>query len=270
MTIASPRHVAVPALDRGLSILLILARSNRGMSLVELSNAIGVSRSTVYSILATLQDHGFVLKDPQQKSYQLGVATFELGSAYLRRVNLIPAFNECAQRIVAACRETVKLAILDGRDVVYLGKQDGLHSVRLVAQIGSRMPAHATAVGKVLLAQLSNQAVEQLYADYELRKLTPNTISNLPSLLARLDLIRQQDYDYDHAESSLEIHCVAAPVRDHSGSVVAAISIGVPNDRLSVTWMQELTSLLLTQVRDLSRTMGWNGQIDHYSPASTN
>jgi IclR family KDG regulon transcriptional repressor len=261
MTITSPRHVAVPALDRGLSILLTLARSNRAMSLAELSSALGVSRSTVYSILATLQDHGFVIKDPQQKSYQLGVATFELGSAYLRRVNLIPAFNECAQRIVAACRETVKLAILDGRDVVYLGKQDGLHSVRLVAQIGSRMPAHATAVGKVLLAQLSNQAVEELYAGYELRALTANTISDLPSLLARLDLVRQQDYDYDYAESSSGIHCVAAPVRDHSGGVVAAVSIGVPNDRLSPAWMQELTELLLTHVRELSRTLGWNGQL---------
>jgi DNA-binding IclR family transcriptional regulator len=260
MTTSSPRHVAVPALERGLSILLTLARAGRAMSLAELSSALEVSRSTVYSLLATLQDRGFVVKDPQLKSYQLGVATFELGSAYLRGVNLIPAFNECAQRIVAACRETVKLAILDGRDVVYLGKQDGLHSVRLVAQIGSRMPAHATAVGKVLLAQLSDQEVRDLYVGYELRALTPHTISDLPSLLERLALVRRQDCDYDHAESNLGIHCVAAPVRDYSGGVVAAVSIGVPNDRLSPDWMRELTELLRAQVGELSRTLGWNGQ----------
>ncbi|MBC8074970.1 MAG: IclR family transcriptional regulator [Chloroflexales bacterium] len=262
MTATLTRHVAVPALERGLNVLLTLANVNKALTLAEISNAIGASRSTVYSILATLQDHGFVTKDTQQKSYQLGVATFELGSAYLRRVNLIPAFNECSQRLVALCRETVKLAILDGRDVVYLGKQDGLHSVRLVAQIGSRMPAHATAVGKVLLAQISDAALNDLYAGHELLALTRNTIRDLGSLLTRLDVVRRQGYDYDYAESNADVHCVAAPVRDHSGSVIAAMSIGVPNDRLSPQWMQELTGLLLQHAQELSRTLGWAGSVE--------
>lgn len=259
MTAATARHVPVPALERGLSILMTLARASRGLTLAEISDGLDASRSTVYSLLATLQEHGFVTKDAQQKRYQLGVATFELGSAYLRRVNLVPAFNEVSQRLVAACRETVKLAILDGRDVVYLGKQDGLHSVRLVAQIGSRMPAHATAVGKVLLAQLSEAALRELYAGYELPALTPNTIHDLPGLLARLEAVRVQGYDYDRAESSAGVQCVAAPVRDHTSAVIAAMSIGVPNDRLSPKWMQELTSLLLQHAEELSRTLGWAG-----------
>lgn len=259
MTATIARHVPVPALERGLTVLLTLARANRALTLAEICGSLGVSRSTVYSILATLQDHGFVTKDVQQKRYQLGVATFELGSAYLRRVNLIPAFGDVSQRLVAACRETVKLAILDGRDVVYLGKQDGLHSVRLVAQIGGRMPAHATAVGKVLLAELDDDALRELYAGYEFQVLTPNTLRELPALLTRLALVRQQGYDYDHAESNLHVQCVAAPVRDHSGAVIAAMSIGVPNERVSTEWMQELTSLVRAHARELSRTLGWVG-----------
>jgi IclR family transcriptional regulator, KDG regulon repressor len=252
------RHAAVPALERGLSILRILAQARGALTLAEISTSLGVSRSTVYSLLATLQEYGFVVKDQRDKSYQLGIATFEIGSAYLRRVNLIPAFNECAKRLVALARETVKLAVLDGRDVVYLGKQDGLHSVRLVAQIGSRMPANATAVGKVLLAVLSDGQITQLYADHPLKVLTAETISDLPALLRELATVRKQGFAYDRDESTVGVHCVAAPIYDHSGSVVAAMSIGVPTDRLSPSGFNELTRLLLDHANELSHTLGYS------------
>jgi IclR family transcriptional regulator, KDG regulon repressor len=258
MALSQVRHAAVPALERGLRILHILAQAKGSLTLAEISTSLGVSRSTVYSLLATLQEFGFVVKDPRDKSYQLGIATFELGSAYLRRVNLIPAFNEWAKRLVASAHETVKLAVLDGRDVVYLGKQDGLHSVRLVAQIGSRMPAHATAVGKVLLSVLSDEQLEQLYAEQPMRALTPETIHDLATLLHELKSVRMQGYAYDRDESTVGVHCVAAPIYDHSGSVVAAMSIGVPTDRLSPSGFQELTALLLDHAHELSRTLGYS------------
>jgi DNA-binding IclR family transcriptional regulator len=251
------RHTAVPAVERALALLRILAKAGSPLTLAELSESIGASRSTVYSILATLQDQGFVEKDPRYKTYRLGVATLELGSAYLAQVTLLPAFNEMAQRLVAACGETVKLAVLDGRDVVYLGKQEGLYSVRLVARVGSRMPAHATAVGKVLLAQLPPDILELLYARYDFPTLTPNTIRSFEALQRELDQVRKQGCAHDIEESSIGLQCVAMPVRDHSGAVVAAVSIGVPNDRLSPERMGQLTDLLRQHVLDLSRTLGW-------------
>src|SRR5262245_30101594 len=157
----------VPALDRALLLLRELAEAHEPQTLSELATRIGVSRSSVFNILTTLQQHGMVAKDPRHKTYQLGVALFELGNAYLSRVSLVPTFNDVAHRLVQRCQETVKLAVLNGRDVVYLGKQEGLYSVRLVAQIGSRVPAHGTAVGKMLLSRFDDTALMQLYEGYD-------------------------------------------------------------------------------------------------------
>lgn len=253
-------HVAAPALERGLRLLLVLARARDPMSLSELSAAIGVTRSTVYSLLATLQEYGFVEKDPRYKQYRLGLATFELGSAYLGRVDLVQAFDQVATALVQLCHETVKLAVLDGRDVVYLGRQQGsFHSVQLVARVGSRMPAHATAVGKVMLAALGDAEIERLYEGHELLALAPNTLTSLPALKERIQAVRREGVAYDEAESSPGVHCVAAPIHDYTGRVVAAMSIGVPNDRYSEGRMSELAGLVREHAMTLSRTLGWRG-----------
>jgi DNA-binding IclR family transcriptional regulator len=250
-------HVAAPALERGLKLLLLLARAREPLSLSELSAAIGVSRSTVYSLLATLQEYGFVEKDPRYKQYRLGLTTFELGSSYLGKVDLVGAFDEVAKALVQLCQETVKLAVLDGRDVVYLGRQQGsLHSVQLVARVGSRVPAHATAVGKVLLAALSEADLDRLYAGQALPSLAPNTITDLAALKERLSAARRDGVAYDEAESSPGVHCVAAPIYDHSDRVVAAMSVGVPNDRYSEERMASITRLVREHAETLSRTMG--------------
>lgn len=249
----------MPALERGLLLLRLLGQASTPLTLSELSDAIGVSRSTVHSLLATLQRHGMIEKDSRHKTYRLGLATFELGSAYLNQVSLVSAFNEVAPQLVARCRETVKLAVLDGREVVYLGKQEGLYSVRLVARVGSRMPAHATAVGKLLLAQHGDQALEQFYAGYDWPVRSPNTIHSLDGLLTELTAVRACGYALDREESSLGLQCVAAPIRDHSGDVIAATSIGVPNDRLVDNRMAELTALALEYAQQISQMLGWGG-----------
>ena len=257
-TASATTHTEAPALGRGITLLRVLAQTNNPMTLSELSDAIGASRSTVYSLLATLHQHGMVDKDLLHKTYRLGVGTFELGSAYLSQVSLLPAFNEVAQQLVAWCGETVKLAVLDGRDVVYLGKQEGLYSVRLVARVGSRMPAHATAVGKLLLAQLANDDLVQLYHGYDFPTRTPNTVNSFALLHERVCHARDHGYAMDDEESALGLRCVATPIRDHDGHVVAAMSIGVPNDRLDRDRMLELTELALHYAQEISYRLGWS------------
>ncbi len=252
------KPVAAPALERGLKLLLVLARAREPMSLSELSSAVAVSRSTVYSLLATLQEYGFVEKDPRYKHYRLGLTAFELGSAYIGKIDLVRAFDEVAKSLVQLCQETVKLAVLDGRDVVYLGRQQGsYHSVQLVARVGSRMPAHATAVGKLLLAALGDAEIDRLYAGHELVSLAPNTITDFATLKARIATIRREGIAYDDAESSAGVHCVAAPIYDHSDRAVAAMSIGIPNDRYNEERMVQLREQLRDHAQLLSRTLGW-------------
>jgi len=247
----------VPAVDRAIDLLQAIARAGKPATLSELSAMTATSRSTAFNTLATLHAHGLVQKDPRFKTYRLGLALFELGNAYIHQVSLIPAFTECARQLVAECGETVKLVMRDGTDVVYLATQEASHSVRLVALVGTRLPAHLTAVGKILLAQLSDTELERLYAGYEFATRTPNTVQNLPALQAQIHFAQIHGYAYDQEESSLGVNCVAAPIYDHSNEAIAAMSIGVPTHRLYEKRMDELTDRITHYARQLSRTMGW-------------
>lgn len=252
------RHApTVPAVERAIELLQVLARAGKPLMLSELSELTAASRSTAFNTLATLQRYGLVAKDERYKTYRLGLALFELGRAYLDQVSLVPAFTHHARELVERCQETVKLVIRDGRDVIYLAAQEGPHSVRLVALVGSRRPAHVTAVGKVLLAQLSVAEVAALYRDYRFSKPTPAAIGTLALLQQELARVRTQQVAYDRQESSIGVHCVAAPIHDVSGQVIAAMSIGVPTDRWSEARMAELTDLIQHYATQLSQALGW-------------
>jgi IclR family transcriptional regulator, KDG regulon repressor len=247
----------VPALDRAIGLLRVIAAASEPLTLAELSEAVQASRSTVHSLLATLQHHGLIEKDARFKTYRLGIGVFELGSAYLQRVSLVPVFNEIGAQLAQECHETVKLAMLDGRDVVYLGKQDGLHSVRLVARVGTRMPAHATAVGKLLLASKPDQALQHLYQNYDFPSRTTNTLTTFTALINQLQVIRTTGIALDREESTLGVQCVAAAIYDHDRTILAAMSIGIPNDRLDEARLNTLTSMLMRAANAISRRLGY-------------
>jgi IclR family transcriptional regulator, KDG regulon repressor len=145
----------------------------------------------------------------------------------------------------------------DGRDVVFLATQEGPHSVYTVAQAGSRLPAHASAVGKVLLAPLSDAELDTLYADYEFPVRTPHTIATLAALQEEVRFARLNGHAFDREESALGVNCIAAPVYDHTQTVVAAMSVGVPTYRFSADRFDELTELVIRSAQQLSHTLGW-------------
>ena len=248
----------VPAVDRAVDLLRALAAARQPLMLSELSELTAASRSTVYNTLAALHEHGFVEKDDRYKTYRLGVAIFELGNAYLQQVNFVPVFYAEAQRLVDLCGETVKLVVLDGTDVVYVAKLEGSHSVRLVAQVGMRMPAHLTAVGKVLLSQSSDSELRVLYRKYSFPDHTPNAIRAIDSLLVQLANVRTNGVAYDDEESAVGVKCVAAPVFDHSGQAIAAMSIGVPVDRLDGGRIADLAALIVEYAARISHLLGWS------------
>jgi DNA-binding IclR family transcriptional regulator len=248
---------AVPAVDRAVELLVALATAKKPLLLSELSERTATSPSTAYNTLVTLQKHGFVQKDERYKTYRLGLALFELGRAYIEQVSLLPAFEEIAGETVALCSETIKLVVRDERDVIYLARVEGEHSIQLVARVGTRIPAHVTAVGKVLLAQLAAHELERLYTGYDFPTRTSHSVKNLAELQARLQPVRQQGYAHDLEESNLGVFCAAAPIRDQTNTVIAAMSIGVPDNRLPPGRLDELTELVCQSARKLSRLLGW-------------
>jgi DNA-binding IclR family transcriptional regulator len=227
----------VPAVGRALDLLGLFLDGRGPRSVPEMTAALGLPRSTVYELVQTLVARKCLRPtDETGRRFDLGLHLFELGSAYADGVDLTEQGQHVARDVVQQCDETVHVGVLDGTEVIYLVKADSPQTVRMVSAVGKRLPAHGTAVGKALLAGLSDSEVATRYADpFEWVQMTPRTITGLDHLLAELARIRRRGLAYDDCESNLDVRCVAAAVRDATGDVVAGLSISVPvhrSDRL--------------------------------------
>lgn len=247
----------VPALSRGLDVLeLFLDR--QVLSAPEVVRALGLPRTTVHELLNTLTARGWlVVVGGDSPRYQLGVRSFELGSVYLRSLDLAESARRAAEKLAAETGETVQAGVLDEDQVVYVVKVDSIHPVRLVSSVGGRLPAHCTAIGKALLSGLSSQRLDELFPPgTELIGLTHNSIRDPDRLRSALARIRKRGVAFEERESNPEAACVAAGIRDRSGGIFAAMSVSVPTSRWSATRRRELAELVQAATDDLSREFG--------------
>jgi IclR family KDG regulon transcriptional repressor len=248
---------AVPAVSRALDILeLFLERP--ALSAPQITEQLGLPRTTVHELLATLADRGYLDAVPGAPiSYRLGMRTFQLGSQFADRLDLVREAQEAAAEVALACDETVHVAVLDGRTIVYVAKVDSTHRVRMVSAVGSRLPAHCTAAGKMLLSALTPEAFDARYpAGTVLSALTPQSITAPARLRAALRRVAADNVAYDDRESNEAVRCVAAPVFDHGGRMVAAMSISAPTIRWTDERPAEWTELVRTGAAALSARLG--------------
>ncbi|MGW3481331.1 IclR family transcriptional regulator [Rhodococcus indonesiensis] len=197
----------------------------------EVAAAIDVPRSSAHALLSSLVDTG-LLQCRARGRYRLGWRVVELGETLRGTVDVRSCAGPVLERLVEKCGETTHLAVMDRWNVLYVDKILGNHNITVQgARIGTRLDAHSTAVGKVLLAQLEELEVRRYLAQRPLRRLTPSTTTNPPALLDALAGVRSAGFAVDLGETVSEVHCVAAPVRDDLGSVVAAVSVSVPATR---------------------------------------
>jgi len=250
--------VQSPAVWRAVASLDSLARAGDGLTLSELARAIGESKSTLHAVLATLVEAGLLVRDQSSKRYRLGPHILALAGAYARQSDVIRAFTEVARPLARELGETIQLAILQGREVLYIGKQEGTQWVRLASEVGTRLPAHATSLGKCLLAWLPENELERLLAEGPLVALTPRTITDPEALRAELAQVRAQGFAIDRGETLPDVWCFGAPVRDAHGVVVAALSISVPVTRISGERVEELVRAARAAADELSRQLGFS------------
>jgi DNA-binding IclR family transcriptional regulator len=254
-TIDMPR--VVPAVIRALDILeLFLDRPQ--LSAREVAERLDLPRTTVHELLVTLVARSYLISVPGQPvRYRLGMPLFQLGTAFAGRLDLVREAGSVARDVAAACDEAVHVAVLDGVDVVYLVKVDSTHPVRMVSGVGLRLPAHCTAVGKVLLASLGPEELDAILAKDDLPGMTPDSITDPDRLRAHLDRVRAEGVAVDVGESDSAMRCVAAAVRDHSGAVVAAMSVSVPIIRWTPQAQAEWAPLVREGAATLSTRMGY-------------
>lgn len=219
----------VPALRRTHDVLEILAHRRAPVRAAALAEAAGLSRSTLYLLLDSLERRKWVEK--HHDGYTIGVKLFELGSTYVRHDGLQAAFRAYAAAFVAMHNEVVQLAVLDGAEVVYIAREDARRGVRLVSDLGSRLPAHCCALGKALLASLTDEEVAALLPE-RLEALTVRTITHRALLIREFAGIRKSGLASDHEEVTAGLICMAAYVGETALGRRVAISTSVPRERI--------------------------------------
>jgi DNA-binding IclR family transcriptional regulator len=185
----------------------------------------------------------------------------------MQQMNLWDEALPFLEGLVHDSGETGHLAVLDGGEAIYIERVEALRALRVPSAIGRGYPAHATNLGKVLLADLSRERVEEIVAERGLAAYTPHTITGLEELEAELERIRVLGYAIDNEEYDEGLRCIGAPVRDHSGHVVAALGIGGPVTRITPDRVDELAELVMTAARGLSRRLGAH-RSGAYAPAA--
>jgi len=222
----------IQSVGKALMILDLLGANHKEMSLGEITKKLGFSKPTAHSLLSTLRTFGYVKHFSSDGSYWLGVRLFELGSCVLDgwdfRKAAIPFIEELMQEL----QETVQLAVLDGGEVLYVEKRESHQSLRVVSDIGKRLPVHCTGLGKCLLAFSSPGEIQKIILVKGLPRYTSNTITDPDLLNKELEKIKSQGYAIDNEEIMEGLRCVAAPIMNIKGEVVAAISISGPVGRL--------------------------------------
>jgi len=249
---------AVPAVVRALDILeLFLERPQ--LSARDVMERLDLPRTTVHELLVTLVDRSYLISVPGQPvQYRLGMPLFQLGAAFAGRLDLVREAQFVTRDMAAACNEAVHVAVLDGADVIYLVKVDSTHPVRMVSAVGRRLPAHCTAVGKVLLAGLDRATLDAVLAKGVLPGMTPESITDPDRLREHLERVRAEGVAVDAGESDTAMRCVAAGIRDHRGVIIAGMSVSAPIIRWTPQAHVEWTELVRDGAATLSARMGWS------------
>jgi DNA-binding IclR family transcriptional regulator len=242
------------AVERAFDVLSVLADRPGGATLAELTRATGVPGSTLLGILGSLGQSKTVKEE--DKRYTLDVGVLQLGQAYSAGVDVAGMFAPIGRKLRGVLDETVQLGVLSGHDTVYIARQESTQPVRLVALVGRRLPAHASAVGKALLAQLDDFELPSVLGDQPFPRLTHKTLTTYAELRRDLEATRRRGYAESREECIAGLHCVSASVFDHSGAAVAAISVSVPRFRMGSGRRSRVAAEVVGAAAEMSRALG--------------
>jgi IclR family transcriptional regulator, acetate operon repressor len=228
---SEPRY-PIDSVDKALKLLLML-RDHPAIGVSEAGRHLAVARSTAHRLLAMLAHHGFVQQIPDTKAYTAGPALVEVGLAALREADIRVTARPFIDELVRELDETVHLVMLRGTQLLYVDCVEGSRALRAGSRIGTLLPAHCTAGGKALLAEIPAERVRELYPEERLEQLTPRSIGTLTRLLAELDETRRHGYALNDGESERELRAVAVAIKDANGHARAGITLAAPEYRLS-------------------------------------
>jgi DNA-binding IclR family transcriptional regulator len=223
----------------------------------DIARQLKLDRSTTYRILLSLEKCGFVKKDKKTGEYSLGVAAFEIGNTYLRRMDFIQISKPIMAGLALKVQETVHLAVLSDTEIVYVDKNDSPRSLGVISKIGQRAPVYCTALGKVLLAHQPENETSRIINQIRLKPVTKNTITSQKKLLEELKEVRKRGYALDRREREEDVECIGAPIRNHLGNVIAALSISGPQKKINTLQEKQFISEVVKAAALISSKLGY-------------
>jgi DNA-binding IclR family transcriptional regulator len=248
----------VQSVNRALDILDFLIETSGGAPLSRICEGTGLNISTVHRLLATLIAHGYVRQDSGTKEYHLGPQSLRLAQSALGHFDIRSHAMDALRRLASEARELSNLAVLSGDHVIYIAQVPAEErSIQMFTQLGARVPLHCSGVGKAILAHLSETSVERLIGGRSLAAFTVKTITNSLALKNELEQIRLRGYAIDDEEREEGVRCLAAPVFQSSGEVIAAVSISGPSGRLPLEQLPKLGLMVRETALEVSRNMGY-------------
>ncbi|MBB6448657.1 IclR family KDG regulon transcriptional repressor [Geomicrobium halophilum] len=249
----------VPAIERASLILDLVSEHPQELRLIDLSKQLEVNKSSMYSLLNTLEHLNLLSKD-KEDTYMLGPGIAKWSSSYFRQFDIVEAFYREAPDSFNKVQEAMQLGILEGGDVLYLGKMQSESRVQLITNPGMKFPAYASSLGKAQLLNYSKEELLMLYPRYNLEPKTPYTLSTVDMLYENLQTAQDQRYITEAEESALDFYCVGAPVMNHNRKIIAGISFTM----LKSSWAtkrEEATTEIVQLARRLSQQAGYADKI---------
>jgi IclR family pca regulon transcriptional regulator len=251
----------VHSLELGLRVLEAFDRNAvDAMSLSEIARRIGVSRSSAFRLVHTLERLGYLTREEETKSYRLGARVMSLGYAFLSSKDIAELARPELRRLRAATRCSTHLGILDGSDVIYIARYAAHEPVGTTIAVGARLPAHATTMGRILLAYKPAAYVEEHFAG-PLARFTERTPTTLPELQDLLEGDRSRGYAISHSNFESGIASIAAPVFDASGEVAAAINVSIPEAAIDERFDTSVRDAVLEVARTISHLAGYHDAV---------
>jgi DNA-binding IclR family transcriptional regulator len=250
----------VQTIERVATIFDVMAQSAQGISLKELSAKVDLPKGTTHRLLSSLAYFGYVRQASESKNYHLGFKLVELGNLLLDQLDLRSQAKPFLINLCERINETVHLVVLDQNEALYIDKvvsKEKPGGLQMVSRVGLRVPAHCSAVGKILLAHQSEKEINDLVQTKGLSQRTKNTITDPDRLKTHLKTVRNQGYAIDNEENEKGIRCVSAPIYDQQGRAIAAISISGPTARISKQLVQNsLKKEVIKTALAISRELG--------------
>jgi IclR family transcriptional regulator, KDG regulon repressor len=249
----------IQSIERAADILELFISTSPELSVKEISQHLNLSKSTVHGIIKTLEHRGYLQQNPDDLKYKLGIKLFELGNFVGKHLDIRGIARPIISNLVAELNETVHLVTLQRDELVYVEKVEGPSALTIYSHIGKRAPFHCTGVGKSILAYLSEKEVDRILSTVVLKSFTEFTMTDIQEIKEHLISIREQGFATDDEEIELGLKCVAAPIFNHQGNVIASISCAAPKMRLDEERLPKVIEGIKAAALEISKSIGYIG-----------